>query len=393
MKIVIINSGSSSIKYQLINMPTQEVLCSGMIDRIGLESSNLTYVTSTSKLEESMPILNHKIGLVKIAELLMNENIGVIKSTEEIDAVGHRVVHGGTYFSDTTIIDQEVKDKIEELFALVPLHNPAHLLGINVAEEIFAKAKQVAVFDTAFHQTIPVVAHKFAIPDHFYNENKIRVYGFHGISHKYVSEKAIEYLDKSANLISIHLGNGCSITAIKDGKSIDHSMGFSPSNGLLMGTRSGDIDHSLIFYLIDTLGYTSKEVNDILLKKSGMLGLTGYSDLRDIESHAEEGNRACQLALAMNAYRIRKYIGSYTAVMNGLDAIIFTAGIGENSSYIRKLVCVDMDYFGLKLDDRKNEVRAKEMREINTLNSKTKIMVIPTNEELEIANQVYELLK
>lgn len=392
MKIVIINSGSSSIKYQLINMPTQEVLCSGMIDRIGLESSNLTYVTSTSKLEESMPILNHKIGLVKIAELLMNENIGVIKSTEEIDAVGHRVVHGGTYFSDTTIIDQEVKDKIEELFALVPLHNPAHLLGINVAEEIFAKAKQVAVFDTAFHQTIPVVAHKFAIPDHFYNENKIRVYGFHGISHKYVSEKAIEYLDKSANLISIHLGNGCSITAIKDGKSIDHSMGFSPSNGLLMGTRSGDIDHSLIFYLIDTLGYSSQEVNDILLKKSGMLGLTGYSDLRDIESHAEEGNRACQLALAMNAYRIRKYIGSYAAVMNGLDAIIFTAGIGENSSYIRKLVCADMDYFGLKLDDRKNEVRSKERREINTLNSKVKIMVIPTNEELEIANQVYELL-
>lgn len=392
MKIVIINSGSSSIKYQLINMPTQEVLCSGMIDRIGLESSNLTYVTSTSKLEESMPILNHKIGLVKIAELLMNENIGVIKSTEEIDAVGHRVVHGGTYFSDTTIIDQEVKDKIEELFALVPLHNPAHLLGINVAEEIFAKAKQVAVFDTAFHQTIPVVAHKFAIPDHFYNENKIRVYGFHGISHKYVSEKAIEYLEKSANLISIHLGNGCSITAIKDGKSIDHSMGFSPSNGLLMGTRSGDIDHSLIFYLIDTLGYSSQEVNDILLKKSGMLGLTGYSDLRDIESHAEEGNRACQLALAMNAYRIRKYIGSYAAVMNGLDAIIFTAGIGENSSYIRKLVCADMDYFGLKLDDRKNEVRSKERREINTLNSKVKIMVIPTNEELEIANQVYELL-
>lgn len=392
MKIVIINSGSSSIKYQLINMPTQEVLCSGMIDRIGLESSNLTYVTSTSKLEESMPILNHKIGLVKIAELLMNENIGVIKSTEEIDAVGHRVVHGGTYFSDTTIIDQEVKDKIEELFALVPLHNPAHLLGINVAEEIFVKAKQVAVFDTAFHQTIPVVAHKFAIPDHFYNENKIRVYGFHGISHKYVSEKAIEYLEKSANLISIHLGNGCSITAIKDGKSIDHSMGFSPSNGLLMGTRSGDIDHSLIFYLIDTLGYSSQEVNDILLKKSGMLGLTGYSDLRDIESHAEEGNRACQLALAMNAYRIRKYIGSYAAVMNGLDAIIFTAGIGENSSYIRKLVCADMDYFGLKLDDRKNEVRSKERREINTLNSKVKIMVIPTNEELEIANQVYELL-
>ena len=392
MKIIIINSGSSSIKYQLINMPTQEVICSGMIDRIGLDTSNLTYVTSTTKLEESLPIADHKIGLEKIAQLLMNDNIGVIKTTEEINAVGHRVVHGGSYFTDTTIINNDVKEKIKELSILVPLHNPAHLLGINVAEEIFATAKQVAVFDTAFHQTIPVVAYKYAIPNGLLTESKIRVYGFHGTSHKYVSEKAIEYLEKSSKIISIHLGNGCSMTAIQDGKSIDHTMGFSPSNGLIMGTRSGDIDHSLIFYLINTLGYTVDEVNAILLKKSGMLGLTGFSDLRDIEASAEAGNEDCLLALAMNAYRIKKYIGSYAAVLNGLDAIIFTAGIGENSSYIRKLVCTDMDYFGIHLDDQKNEIRSKEIREISTLDSKTKIMVIPTNEELEIANQVYALL-
>ncbi|WP_339919941.1 acetate kinase [uncultured Flavobacterium sp.] len=392
MKIIIINSGSSSIKYQLINMPTQEVICSGMIDRIGLDTSNLTYVTSTTKLEESLPIADHKIGLEKIAQLLMNVNIGVIKTTEEINAVGHRVVHGGSYFTDTTIINIDVKEKIKELSILVPLHNPAHLLGINVAEEIFATAKQVAVFDTAFHQTIPVVAYKYAIPNGLLTESKIRVYGFHGTSHKYVSEKAIEYLEKSSKIISIHLGNGCSMTAIQDGKSIDHTMGFSPSNGLIMGTRSGDIDHSLIFYLINTLGYTATEVNNLLLKESGMLGLTGYSDLRDIEANAENGNIDCQLALAMNAYRIRKYIGSYAAAMNGLDAIIFTAGIGENSSYIRKLVCTDMDYFGIEIDMEKNDIRSKEIREINTLNSKTKIMVIPTNEEIEIANQVYNLL-
>ncbi|OCB78642.1 acetate/propionate family kinase [Flavobacterium crassostreae] len=392
MKIVILNSGSSSIKYQLIAMPSQEVICSGMIDRIGLETSNLTYQTSTTNLEETLPIANHKIGLEKIAQLLRDPNIGVIQSTQEINAVGHRVVHGGASFSDTVLIDQGVKDKIKELFALAPLHNPAHLLGITVAQEIFATAKQVAVFDTAFHQTIPEIAHKFAIPNSFLTQNKIRMYGFHGTSHKYVSEKAMAYLPQKAKIISIHLGNGCSITAIKDGKSIDHSMGFSPANGLIMGTRSGDIDHSLIFYLIDTLGYSSQQVNTLLLKESGMLGLTGFSDLREIESQAAQGNEDCQLALAMNAYRIKKHIGSYVAVLNGLDALVFTAGIGENSSYIRNLVCTDMDYFGIELDTSKNQIRSKEIREINTATSKTKILVIPTNEELEIANQVYELL-
>jgi acetate kinase len=378
-------------------MPANEVICSGMIDRIGLETSNLTYVTNSTKLEETLPIANHKIGLEKIAKLLMDEKVGVIKSTDEIEAVGHRVVHGGSAFSNTVIITSEVKDKIRQLFDLAPLHNPANLEGINVAEEIFNSAQQVAVFDTAFHQTIPVVAHKYAVPNYLLTENKIRVYGFHGTSHKYVSENAIHYLkqnskNKGSKIITIHLGNGCSMTAIKDGKSIDHTLGFGPMNGLIMGTRSGDVDQSVIFYLVNSLGYSLEAVNAMLQKQSGMLGLTGYSDLRDIEANAENGNTDCQLALAMNAYRIKKYIGSYTAVLNGLDAIIFTAGIGENSSYIRKLVCTDMDYFGIELDASKNEIRSKEIREINTPYSKTKILVIPTNEEIEIANQVFELL-
>ena len=397
MKIVIINSGSSSIKYQLINMPANEVICSGMIDRIGLETSNLTYVTAATKLEETLPIANHKIGLEKIAQLLLDEKVGVIKSTEEIEAVGHRVVHGGSSFSNTVRITTEVKDKIKQLFDLAPLHNPANLEGINVAEGIFSSAKQVAVFDTAFHQTIPVVAHKYALPNYLLTENKIRVYGFHGTSHKYVSENAIQYLKQNANnegskIITIHLGNGCSMTAIKDGKSIDHTLGFGPMNGLIMGTRCGDVDQSVIFYLVNSLGYSLEAVNTMLQKQSGMLGLTGYSDLREIEANAENGNEDCQLALAMNAYRIKKYIGSYTAVLNGLDAIIFTAGIGENSSYIRKLVCTDMEYFGIKLDQAKNEIRSKAIREINTEDSKTKILIIPTNEEIEIADQVFELL-
>ena len=378
-------------------MPANEVICSGMIDRIGLETSNLTYVTNITKFEEILPIANHKIGLEKIAQLLMDEKVGVINSTDEIEAVGHRVVHGGSAFSKTAIITTEVKDKIKQLFDLAPLHNPANLEGIIVAEAIFNSAKQVAVFDTAFHQTIPVVAHKYAIPNYLLTENKIRVYGFHGTSHKYVSENAIHYLkqnslNKGSKIITIHLGNGCSMTAIKDGKSIDHTLGFGPMNGLIMGTRSGDVDQSVIFYLVNTLGYSLEAVNTMLQKQSGMLGLTGYSDLRDIEANAENGNTDCQLALAMNAYRIKKYIGSYSAVLNGLDAIIFTAGIGENSSYIRKLVCTDMDYFGIELDASKNEIRSKEIREINTRDSKTKILVIPTNEEIEIANQVHHLL-
>lgn len=373
-------------------MPANEVICSGMIDRIGLETSNITFKTASNSREEILPIPTHKVGLQKVADMLLDADKGVIKTTSEIAAVGHRVVHGGSYFSDTTIITEEVKEKIKELSELAPLHNPAHLVGINVAEEIFAEAKQVAVFDTAFHQTIPVRAYKYAIPNYLLTENKVRVYGFHGTSHKYVSEKAIDYLENKSKIITIHLGNGCSMTAVKDGKSIDTTMGFSPANGLIMGTRAGDIDQSVIFYMVKNLGYTPDEVNSILLKQSGMLGLTGYSDLRDIESEAEKGNKDCQLALLMNAYRIRKTIGAYAASLNGLDAIIFTAGIGENSSYMRKLVCTDMEYFGIEIDDDKNQIRSKEIREINKSSSRAKILVVPTDEEYEIANQVYQLL-
>jgi len=393
MKILIINSGSSSIKYQLMVMPENEVICSGMIDRIGLETSNISFKTAENAIQEIVSVPTHKVGLQKVAEMLLDTEKGVIKSTSEISAVGHRVVHGGSYFSDTTIITDEVKEKIKELSELAPLHNPAHLVGINVAEEIFSEASQVAVFDTAFHQTIPVEAYKYAIPNYLLTENKVRVYGFHGTSHKYVSEKAIDYLESNSKIITIHLGNGCSMAAIKDGKSIDTTMGFSPANGLIMGTRAGDIDQSVIFYLIKNLGYTADEVNAILLKQSGMLGLTGYSDLRDIESEAEKGNKDCQLALLMNAYRIRKTIGAYTAALNGLDAIVFTAGIGENSSHMRKLVCADMDYFGIEIDDEKNQIRSREIREINKANFRAKVLVVPTDEEFEIASQVYHLLQ
>ncbi len=393
MKILIINSGSSSIKYQLMVMPENEVICSGMIDRIGLETSNITLKTATASREETLPIPNHKVGLQKVANMLLDPEKGVIKSTSEIAAVGHRVVHGGSDFSATVKIDDKVKEKIKQLFELAPLHNPANLEGINVAEEIFSSAEQIAVFDTAFHQTMPEVAYKYAIPNYLLTENKVRVYGFHGTSHKYVSEKAINYLKDNSKIITIHLGNGCSMAAIKDGKCIDTSMGFSPSNGLIMGTRAGDIDQSVVFYMIKNLGYTPDEVNAVLLKQSGMLGLTGYSDLRDIEAEAEKGNKDCILALQMNTYRIRKTIGAYTAALNGLNAIVFTAGIGENSSYMRNLICTDMDYFGIEIDTGKNELRSKELREINSEKSIVKVLVIPTDEEYEIANQVYQLLE
>ena len=393
MKVLVINSGSSSIKYQLFEMPQQKVICVGLIERIGLEIGNIHYKSASNDIEEVLEIKNHKAGLEKVVDLLLAKKVGVISSTDEIAIVGHRVVHGGSAFTETTLITDEVKNKIEALFSLAPLHNPANLEGVKVAEAIFTKAKQIAVFDTAFHQSIPVKAYKYAIPNKFLEEDKIRLYGFHGTSHKYVSEKAIEYLGKEkSKIITVHLGNGCSITAVENGKSIDHSLGFGPVTGLIMGTRSGDIDHSLIFYLINNLGYDADYVNNMLQKESGMLGLTGHIDLRDIEAAAEKGDENCQLALDMNAYRIKKYIGSYIAVMNGLDAIVFTAGIGENSVLIRKLVCNAMDFFGIELDEAKNDMRAKKLTEIHKETSQVKILVIPTNEELEIAKQSYDLL-
>ncbi|QVY65842.1 acetate/propionate family kinase [Polaribacter sp. Q13] len=393
MNILILNAGSSSLKYQLIEMPSQVVKCVGLVERIGMQDAIFTHEKDGEKHSEVTPILNHKIGLKKVADALLDKEIGVISSVDEIKAIGHRVVHGGSRYSGTVEVDEKVKSNIKDLFSLAPLHNPANLTGIEIAETIFTSAKQAVVFDTAFHQTMPKEAFQYAIPTKYLKENKVRAYGFHGTSHKYVSEKAIEYLGgKSSKIITIHLGNGCSMAAVKDGKCIDTSMGFSPTNGLIMGTRSGDIDHSVIFFLMKKLNKTADEVNDILQKNSGMLGLTGFSDLREIEEKAGNGNEECQIALNLASYRIKKFIGAYTAALNGLDAIIFTAGIGENSNFMRRLSCENLDFFGIDLDDSKNDIRSKEIREIQKQTGKVKILVIPTNEELEIAKETYDLL-
>ncbi|MFK7833760.1 MAG: acetate/propionate family kinase [Winogradskyella sp.] len=393
MHILVINSGSSSIKFQLIKMPSEALVCSGLVERIGDKDAVINYKTDGFDIQETTAIKNHNEGLKKVVGFLLDAEKGVIKNTDAISIVGHRVVHGGNSFSDTTLITDAVKQKIDDYANLAPLHNPNNLEGIRVAEALFPNAKQAAVFDTAFFQTLPEKAKKYPLPNELYTKHGIQVYGFHGTSHKYVTEKALDYLQlNTSKIITIHLGNGCSITATVDGKSKDHSLGFTPSNGLIMGTRSGDIDHAIIYYLVNSLGYSLDKVTTLLTKESGLLGLTGYSDLRDIQTQAELGNDDCKLALDMTAYRIKKYIGAYVAAMNGLDAIVFTAGIGENSKVLRELACKDMDYFGLVLDDAKNRIRSKDLREINTSTSKTKILVIPTNEELEIAKQAFQLL-
>lgn len=393
MKILVINSGSSSIKFQLIEMPEKSVLANGMVERIGLDGSKIKLKINKEEFEEIRSIKNHEQGLKMVAEILLEPTIGLLKDADEIDAVGHRVVHGGSSFSKTVLIDEEVKEKIKELFSLAPLHNPHNFKGIEVSEKIFQRASQIAVFDTAFHQSMPEEAFKYAIPESFYTNHQIRAYGFHGTSHKYVSKEAIAYLNKdNSKIITVHLGNGCSITAVNNGKSIEHSLGFGPMNGLVMGTRSGDIDQSVIFYMMDELGYSSNEVKKILQEESGMFGLTGYSDLREIETKAEQGDEICNLALKMNAYRVKKYIGSYTAVLNGVDAIVFTAGIGENSDIMRKLICTDLEFLGIQLDLKKNDIRSKEIREIQKDAAPVKILVIPTNEEIEIAKQSYQLV-
>ncbi|CAN5287202.1 acetate kinase [soil metagenome] len=375
-------------------MPLEKVLAGGLVERIGQGKGKLKYESPQYNFSEEQEFINHSAALRSITNLLLDPENGVIQNATDIKAIGHRVVHGGDKFSETIVIDKEVKKAIKNLFSLAPLHNPPNLNGIEVAEGIFPDATQVAVFDTAFHRSIPSKANRYAIPNSFYKEEKIQVYGFHGTSHKYVSRKAAEFLNKeNCKLISVHLGNGCSITAIKDGQSVDHSLGFGPVNGLIMGTRSGDVDQSVIFYLINELGFTATEVSDILHHKSGMLGLTGYSDLRDIENQAEKGNVECKIALEMNAYRIKKYIGAYAAAMNGIDAVIFTAGIGENSDVIRSLVCSNMEYLGIMLNEGENKISSKEVRDISCSNSNVRILVIPTNEELEIAKQTFALLQ
>lgn len=397
MNIFVVNSGSSSIKYELIEMPSEKVVCSGIVERVSNDNAGIIHKTFKDGREQvkkqQMKIADHAEGLKEVAALLTDKEIGVIKHASEIDVVGHRVVHGGETFTATTIITPEVKDEIKKLFPLAPLHNPSNYVGIEVTEKLFASAKQVAVFDTAFHQTISAEAFRYAIPSKFYTENKIRVYGFHGTSHKYVSGKANDHLKKTnTRIITIHLGNGCSMAAVKDGKCIDTSMGFGPMNGLIMGTRAGDIDQSVIFYLVDQLGYNAEQVKDMLNYEAGMKGLTGYNDMRDIIAKIENADKEALLAYQMYAYRIRKYIGAYTAALNGLDAIVFTGGIGENDYLMRKLCSTNLDYLGLQLDEEKNNSSLKLFREINTDSSRVKILVIPTDEELEIATQCYLLL-
>jgi acetate kinase len=394
MNILVLNAGSSSIKYQLIEMPSQVVKCVGLVERVGMEDAIFTHEKDGVKYTETLAIKNHEKGIRLIEASLMDPEKGVIKSVEEIDAVGHRVVHGGSKYSKTVVVDKEVKDNIRDLFDLAPLHNPAHLTGIEVAETIFTSAKQIAIFDTAFHQTMPKEAYQYAIPNSYLDEHKIRAYGFHGTSHKYVSEKAIEYLgSKSKKIITIHLGNGCSMSAIKDGKCIDTSMGFSPTNGLIMGTRAGDIDQAVVFYLGKKLNKTMDEISHLLQKESGLKGLTGNSDLRDVQNAADKGDENCINALKLVSYRIKKFIGSYMAALNGIDAIVFTAGIGENSSILREMSCSEMDGLGIDLDLTKNLIRSKEIREIQKEDAKVKILIVPTNEEIEIAKQSYNLLK
>jgi acetate kinase len=398
MKILVLNSGSSSLKYQLFEMPNESPLCSGLVDRIGLEGATITHKVfrkgDEDRLKLSGSIKDHEEGLIKITQLLTDPEQGVIQNTAEVEAIGHRVVHGGEQFASTTLISSEVKKKIKALFAIAPLHNPPNLLGITVAERVFPKARQVAVFDTAFHQTMPPLSYRFAIPKEMYTEMGIRAYGFHGTSHQYVSKKANQYLNNpKAKIITIHLGNGSSMAAIDSGRSVDTSMGLGPMGGLVMGTRAGDIDPSIIFHLINERGYSSREVNDILNKKSGLLGLCGFSDMRDVKQAIAEGKEDAKLAYELYAYRIQKYIGTFSAVLKGLDAIVFTAGIGENDSDMREAVCKGMGFFGLQLDSKKNSLQSNQIREVNTPASKVKILVIPTNEELEIGQQTYALVK
>lgn len=402
MNVFVVNSGSSSIKYQLFRWPSPQPVCSGLVERIGHANATITHKVFRTEAEQAAPaeqkrtleLMDHEAGLREVVYLLTDPAEGVIQDPAEINVVGHRVVHGGESFAATTIITEEVKAEIRRLFALAPLHNPANYVGIEVAGRLFPQARQVAVFDTAFHQTLPEYAFRYALPNALYEEQGIRVYGFHGTSHKYVAEQAAAYLGQTdARLITIHLGNGCSIAAIRGGRSVDTSMGFGPLTGLVMGTRSGDLDPSVALHLMGQPGYTAEQLSTLLNKESGMLGLTGYSDMRDITRALEQGDPRAALAYELYAYRIRKYIGAYAAVLNGLDAVVFTAGVGENDALVRQLVCQNLEFFGLQLNEAKNQQRVPGLREINEENAPVKILIIPTNEELEIATQCAELLQ
>lgn len=385
-KIIAINAGSSSLKFQLLQMPKEEVLTKGLVERIGLNDSVFTIEVDGEKVKEIKDIQDHSEAVSMLLDKLVKHNI--ISSLDEIEGIGHRVVHGGEKFNDSVLITDEVLHEIEEISYLAPLHNPANVVGIKAFKNVLPNVPAVAVFDTAFHQSMPEKSFLYSLPYEYYEEYGIRKYGFHGTSHKYVSERAAELLGRPVEqlrLLSCHLGNGASIAAIEGGKSIDTSMGFTPLAGVTMGTRSGNIDPSLIPYIMQKTGQSAEEVINVLNNKSGMLGVSGFSsDLRDIESEAEKGNERAELALEVFASRIHKYIGSYAARMAGIDAIIFTAGIGENSTSVRERVLRGLEFMGVYWDPALNQVRGKEAF-ISYPHSPVKVIVIPTNEEVMIA--------
>lgn len=396
MKILVINCGSSSLKYQLIDMTNENVLAKGLAERIGIEGSRIKHKpTGKEEVVIEKPMDNHKVVLEIVLNALVDSNYGIIKSMDEIGAVGHRVVHGGEKFSESVIIDDNVMQAIKDCIDLAPLHNPPNIVGIEACKELMPNTPMVAVFDTAFHQTMEADNYIYPIPYEFYEKYKIRRYGFHGTSHKYVSLRAAEILGKDIkdlNIVTCHLGNGSSVCAVQGGKSMDTSMGFTPLEGLAMGTRSGDIDPAIIPFIMDKEGMTFDEVNDMLNKKSGVLGISGISsDFRDLEIAMEEGNERAKLALDVFVNRVKKYVGAYVATMCRIDALVFTAGIGENSSYIREKVCEGLECLGIKIEPELNNIRGKEAflnKDLTAVN----ILVIPTNEELMIARDTKALI-
>lgn len=389
MNVLVVNCGSSSLKYQLIDMDKEAVLAKGQFEKIGAEDAIFTHKRpDAEKLERVEPILDHKQALKILLDILIDAEYGVIASMDEIDAVGHRVVHGAEKFADSVLITPAVMEALQECAKIAPLHNPPNIQGIEACEAIMPNVPQVAVFDTAFHQTMPAEAFLYGLPYEAYTELGVRRYGFHGTSHKYVSQRVAELMGKHMSdlrIISCHLGNGSSVAAIKAGRSIDTSMGFTPLSGLIMGTRCGDIDPAIVPFLMDKWDMTYHEIDAIMNKKSGVLGISGVSnDFRVIEEAAEEGNKRAQLALDMFHYKVRSTIGAYAAVMGGVDAIVFTAGIGENGIGNRDAICNGLEYLGTRLDRERNNVRGKET-EISVEGSKVKIFVVPTNEEIMIA--------
>jgi len=400
MNVLVINAGSSSFKYQLLDMSTQRVLCSGLVERIGEAVGKMAHkiAPDTDKEEKILieqPFPNHVEGMRLVVATITDPQKGVIKSTSEVQAIGHRVVMGGETIKESVLITEDVKKLIRDNFPLSPLHNPANLAGIEVAEQLFPGVPNVGVFDTEFHQTMPEAAYLYPLPYNLYEELRIRRYGYHGTSHRYVTGKAAEVLGKpvdQVNLITCHLGNGCSITAVKNGKSVDTSMGTTPLEGVMMGTRCGDIDPALVPYLMNTKGMSAQDVDNLMNKQSGLKGVCGLNDMRDIHAACEKGDAAAIRALDMFVYRIKKYIGSYFAILGRVDAVVFTAGIGENDNIARAHICKDMAHMGIDIDLAANDVRSGDPRSISKPGSKLPVLVIPTNEELAIAETTVRIV-